>query len=273
MKQTFVFRKLSPELEEVLMEELHTLKGGNGGGSENWLNEVVIEGEAPKEEEEEEEEEDDDYEDPEIPDPWDDPSGWWWGGGSDPADENSPIVNCNLSYSGMPMANGSNKQPLNTCGPHMLSQLSTMSGNNTSIDSIINSIVSGRTGGQTSGDDFINAKIDVMQNGITMSEFDNYVNSNFLSSDIDGDFSSIQAAIKVGKPVTSHFVTDMVYNSSGHLQQIVTHAVMITGVTSNGGVTYYDPQTDKYHTEPSAVKFLNTKSIDLGQEIQVQCAD
>ena len=53
MKQTLVFRKLSAELEEVLMEELHTLKGGSGGNSENWLNEVEIIGEAPKEEEEE----------------------------------------------------------------------------------------------------------------------------------------------------------------------------------------------------------------------------
>ncbi|WP_293300546.1 hypothetical protein [Pedobacter sp. UBA4863] len=73
MKQTLVFRKLSAELEEVLMEELHTLKGGSGGNSENWLNEVEIIGEAPKEEEEEEEE----HEPEEDPEPNEDPDSGW----------------------------------------------------------------------------------------------------------------------------------------------------------------------------------------------------
>ncbi len=97
MKKNFVFRKLSPELEEVLMEELHTLKGGNGGGSDGskWdgdLKEVEIVGEAPPP--------DppaigdgDNYPDPEPeedPD-WDDD----WGGDSNP-DEPEPQCTCEL---------------------------------------------------------------------------------------------------------------------------------------------------------------------------------
>lgn len=48
---------------------------------------------------------------------------------------------------------------------------------------------------------------------------------------------------------------------------------MITGVTSNGGVNFYNPLTDKYETSPDAVKFLSTKAIDLGKEKEIQCAD
>ncbi len=100
MKKNFVFRKLSPELEEVLMEELHTLKGGNGGGSDGskWdgdLKEVEIVGEAPPPDPpaigdgdnypDPEPEEDPDF------DPYED--GNWGGGGDqgdDPNDEENP---------------------------------------------------------------------------------------------------------------------------------------------------------------------------------------
>lgn len=40
MNKPLIFRKLSPELEDVLLEDLLTLKGGTGGNSENWLDEV-----------------------------------------------------------------------------------------------------------------------------------------------------------------------------------------------------------------------------------------
>src|SRR5688572_11484299 len=67
MNRMFEFKKLSPELEEVLMAELHTLKGGTGGSSDPTydggdLEEVVI---TPPDDPGDD---NDDYQDP-APDP------------------------------------------------------------------------------------------------------------------------------------------------------------------------------------------------------------
>lgn len=120
MKTTFVFKKLSPELEEVLMEELHTLKGGSGGGSDGskWddtLKEVEIVGQAPPDPPAAGE--DDDYEDPEPEeDPWDDEN---WGEG-DPVDDLEPQCTCEIG------PNENNSQiPEITDSNNLLSNLKT----------------------------------------------------------------------------------------------------------------------------------------------------
>ncbi len=258
MKKNFVFKKLSPELEEVLMEELHTLKGGNGGGSDGskWdgdLKEVEIVGEAPPPDPPGTGD-GDNYPDPEPeedPD-WDDD----WGGDSNPDEpEEKEKSDCDLKYDKMPQPG--NQQTGATCAPAIFGHLNAMLGKpDATTDAVLDRFASEAANGETSGQAFEDAKKNLEKKGIGPDKVLKYLNDNYNGNEIDPkSYGDIQNAIQAGKPIFGTLYTPN--------EAQMFHAVLITGVNKNGKITYFDPAKGDY-VDSKFENLVKAEAIDMG---------
>jgi hypothetical protein len=275
-KTRLPFTRLSSSFEIVQPEDLNALKGG--GDSDDWqgspgspddpkeLPEVVV---TPDPEEEEPEPDPlpepdpiDTNPDPDDPDfelPPDDDGGY-----NDPEEENGPS-DCNLIYPNMPAGTEEHKQPMNTCSTVIFSVLNSMiSGNEKNLDAVLNEIAAKEA--QENGTNAIAEKIKLMNEGISKEDADAYINQHYANNDITINYANVQSSIQSGSAVYAYFDTGERENGT-----VIAHAVMITGVTSQGQITYYDPQLDKYVQSNDFGKFLYGTEISIDREPMVQC--
>lgn len=258
-----LFKRLSSETEEILLENLDMLKGGgNSDGID--LEEVEIVGEPPAEDEEVEEE--DPHDDEEPWDEWDEDGGYGTNPDETEEEEEEPS-DCQLTYANLPAGNSSNQQILNTCATSVFAVLNCMEyGSNPDIDGVLNEVAT-MISGQTDGGAFNAAKIDLLQNGISGTVASQYISGKYMEESISTTYANIQESIRDGAPVYSMMNTGL-FDGDG---TSIYHAVLFTGVTNDGKATYWDPQTDTYHSTDNFSNFNGSNKINISGEKQVEC--
>ncbi|MNE39209.1 hypothetical protein D3C80_1331500 [compost metagenome] len=123
------------------------------------------------------------------------------------------------------------------------------------------------TTGQEIGNAFALAKIDLLTNGISNKLANQYIGNKYMEDSISTTYSSIQQTIREGSPIYSMMDTGTFDNTGTP----IAHAVLFTGVTSDGKARYWDPQTDTYESTNDFSKFSGTTKIYIDGEIRVAC--